>query len=86
VRFTADSELDERGEARPLTVSSIFSGFCYRGKVKKFGDLCFFGWEGDSVQGKRKGRLGKSYVEGACGGWGESLWSGAVIGICFGGR
>jgi len=27
----------------------------------------FFGGEGDSAQGERKGRLGKSYVDGACG-------------------
>jgi hypothetical protein len=42
----------------------------------------FFGGEGDSAQGERKGRLGKSYVDVACGDWGESLWSGAMIGIC----
>ena len=59
----------------PLSVSSIFLGFCYRESAKKFGDWCFFGGEGDSAQGKRKGRLGKSYVDGACGDWGESLWS-----------
>ena len=34
------------------------------------------------LKGKRKGRLGKSYVDGACGGWGESLWSEAMIGTC----
>jgi hypothetical protein len=67
VRFTADSGLDEWGKARPLTVSSIFSGFCYRELAKKFGEWCFFGGEGDSVQGERKARLGKSYVEVACG-------------------
>jgi hypothetical protein len=26
------------------------------------------------LKGKRKGRLGKRCVDGACGGWGESLW------------
>jgi len=28
------------------------------------------------------GRLGKRCVDGACGGWGESLWSAAMTGIC----
>jgi hypothetical protein len=41
---------------------------------KSFGIGVFFGGEGDSVQGERKGRLGKSYVEVACGDWVESLW------------
>jgi hypothetical protein len=43
VRFTADSGLDGRGKARSPTVSSIFSGFCYREKVKSLGICGFFG-------------------------------------------
>jgi hypothetical protein len=46
--------------------------------------ICVFFWLGGvAFKGERKGRLGKSYVDGACGGWGESLWSGAMIGICI---
>jgi hypothetical protein len=36
------------------------------------------------LKGKRKGRLGKRCVDGACGAWGESLWSAAMIGNCAG--
>jgi len=50
---------------------------------KSLGNGVFFGGMGDLAQGKRKGRLGKSYVDGACGVWGESLWSGHMTGTCI---
>ena len=74
------------GKHGPLLALQFFWDFVTGNWRKSLGVGVFFGGEGDSAQGKRKGRLGKSYVDGACGGWGESLWSGAVIGICFGGR
>jgi hypothetical protein len=46
------------------------------GKRRKiWGMVIFLAGKGDSVQGERKGRLGKSYVDVACGGWGECLSS-----------
>ena len=58
----------------------FFWDFVTGNRRKSLGKGVFFGGEGDSAQGERKGRLGKSYVDGACGGWGESLWSGSMIG------
>lgn len=70
------------GKHGPL-LSLQFFWILLQGKGEKVLGMVFFlaGW-GDSVQGERKGRLGKSYVDGACGGWGESLWSAGMIGIC----
>jgi hypothetical protein len=47
----------------------FFWDFVTGNRRKSLGIGVFFGGEGDSAQGKRKGRLGKSYVDGACGGW-----------------
>jgi len=60
----------------------FFLDFVTGNRRKSLGKGVFFGGEGDSVQGKRKGRLGKSYVDGACGDWGEYLWCLDMTGTC----
>jgi hypothetical protein len=51
----------------------FFWDFVTGNRRKSLGNGVFLAGRGDSAQGKRKGRLGKSYVDVACGDWVDSL-------------
>ncbi len=63
------------GGSGPYSYFQFFWDFVTGNRRKSLGSGVFLGGEGDSAQGERKGRLGKSYVDVACRDWVESLWS-----------
>ena len=55
------------GGTGPYSYLQFFWDFVTGKRRKSLGNGVFLAEKGDSVQGERKGRLGRSYVEVACG-------------------